>query len=222
MADLAGETVGPAGEAIPSALPATDVAPVAGGGGVLGSIGGGLSQVGSAIGSGLGAAGSAIGSAAGAIGGGLSSGLGAVAGAMMSNPWTIGVGAAILGVGALIKSMQVHPVANTFVQNVQNPFDKQAGTAFQSFVSGVTSGQLTQQQAIQSYQALQQMYGQYQQAIQQFGQKGSKEGTVANQAQQTFNKEYGVNGQNILGAMAGYIAQYYGPQAWQQVTGQGS
>lgn len=204
---LAGTGVLATGDLAPGAAPAA------------GGLSGALSSVGSALGSGLGAVGSAIGTGASAIGSGLGT-IASMAAPLLTNPITIGIGGALLAGGAIIKAMQVHPVANTFVQTFQNPFDKQAGNAFQSFVSGVTSGQMSQDQAIQAYQGLQQMYTQYQNAIQTFGQKGSKEKTVANQALQTFNQEYGPNGQNVLNAMAGYIANYFGPQAWALATGQ--
>lgn len=71
---------------------------------------------------GIGGAGAAGGAAAGggtAAAGG-SGGLGSV-GALLTNPWTIAIGAGVVGITAWIKS-QAHHEANTIVKNIENPF----------------------------------------------------------------------------------------------------
>lgn len=139
-------------------------------------------------------------------------------GAFMTNPWTIGIAGAALGAYALIKHFQVHPVADQWVQKVQNPFDKQVGDLFSHSVNAIQSGQMSADDAVKAYKTAQNVMQQYQTGLDAFSKKGDKEATVAKQAKQTFNDEYGENGQKELGAFAGYIQQYYGDAAWQQAT----
>jgi hypothetical protein len=144
------------------------------------------------------------------IGGGLSS-IASAAVPLLTNPITLGIGGAILAAGAILKATQVHPVANQWVQGVQNPFDQQVGKATDAFTQALGSGQMTQAQAVQAYQGMQQVLQQYQQQLQDFSTKGSKQKIVANQAQSTFNQWYGPNGSSKLGWMANQINQQFGP-----------
>jgi hypothetical protein len=73
---------------------------------------------------------------------------------------------------------------------------------------------MSQQDALTSYKTMKDLFSQYQATGNAFSQKGGKEKTVWTQAQRTFNEQYGQNGKGILDAMAGYIAQNYGGDAW--------
>jgi TP901 family phage tail tape measure protein len=88
------------------------------GSGPAGGILGGVTGPGGILGGIFGGGGAAGG---GAAAGGAGGGLGGAVGGLMTNPWTIAIGAGIAGVTAWLKS-QAHHEANTLVKNIENPF----------------------------------------------------------------------------------------------------
>lgn len=143
----------------------------------------------------------------GAVGTGTASS-GALAGisSLLTNPITIGIGAAIAG--ALIwKSTQVHPTANTFVQNFQNPFGEHLGSVVDAFDQSLASGQMTKPQAQAAYDQTASLIQSFEQDRQSFAAKGSKESKVAQQAEAEMVKDFGPNYEGILGKMQSEIAQ---------------
>lgn len=137
-------------------------------------------------------------------------GLGSAAIGFLGNPITIGVGAAILGITALLKS-QAHWEANTLTQSVQNPFNQHLGTLVDGFDKALASGQLNKATASQIMQSTAAAIQQYTQSVKQFGSKGGDSAKVANQALETMSQNFGGSGTNpdwskILGKMQGEIA----------------
>ena len=125
-------------------------------------------------------------------------------------PGLMAIGAAGLGVYALIKASQSHQVADSWVQGVQNPFDKAMGTQFQSAVSAMNSGKMSQTDAIKTTMAMADQFHGYQSSLNDFGTQGDKQSTIAKQATATFNDQYGANGKKSLDTMAAYIQKNYG------------
>ena len=161
-------------------------------------------------------AGTAAGEASAAATTGASSGVLSSIGAFMTNPITIGVGAALLAGYAIIKALQVHPTADQFVQGTQNPFVNAQGTGalnkvVDGFDSALKSGQLSQSDATALRTQTANLIQQFQAAGQQFASQGSKQATVWKQAQQTMATDFGgTNGvpdySGILGKMDSEIA----------------
>ena len=162
------------------------------------------------------AAAAGAGEAGAAAGAGASSGVLSSIGAFMTNPITIGVGAALLAGYAIIKALQVHPTADQFVQGTQNPFVNAQGTGalnkvVDGFDSALKSGQLSQSDATALRTQTANLIQQFQAAGQQFASQGSKQATVWKQAQQTMATDFGgTNGvpdySGILGKMDSEIA----------------
>jgi hypothetical protein len=137
------------------------------------------------------AAAGATGAAAGAVGSGTASG-GALASisSLLTNPITIGIGAAI-GAALIWKSTQVHPVADTFVQKFQNPFGQHLGQIVDNFDQALASGQLTKEQATIAYQQTASLIQSFEQDRANFAKQGDKESTVAKQAERTMAQDFG-------------------------------
>lgn len=150
----------------------------------------------------------AAGSAAAGAGG---SGILSSVGAFLTNPITIGVGAALLAGYAIIKATQVHPTADKFVQNIQNPFGQHLSGVVDGFDKALQSGQLSKSDAQSMRDQTAQMLQQFQAAGQQFAAQGSKQSTVWKQAQQTMAQDFGPNYKKILSKMDSEIAAL--PQA---------
>jgi hypothetical protein len=131
--------------------------------------------------------------------------MGAAVTGFLTNPITIGVGAALIGVTALLKSQARHE-ANTWVHGFQNPFDQRMDQLNRQFHSAAQSGQLGREQAQQIRQAAAEALAGYQAKLAEFERQGSDERTVARQARQTADQYYGPNFQTFLGAMDQVIA----------------
>lgn len=116
---------------------------LAGGAGGQALVKGAIDAISGALGGGAAAAGAGTaGAGAGAAGG-----FGASMAAFFTNPFTIGIGAA-LGIGVAILKSQAHWEANEYVQTFQNPFfDNFAKPLHDSFFEAAEQGQLTKQQA---------------------------------------------------------------------------
>lgn len=141
-------------------------------------------------------------SAASDVGG---AGIGSAVASFLTNPITIGIGAALLGGYAIIKATQTHPVADTFVQSVQNPFGSSLQQAVQSFNKSLPN--MSPQQAQQAVQQIQAMTQSFNQAGQQFSTQGSKQATVWKQAQNTMNADFGNNFSTLINDLNAQAAQ---------------
>lgn len=152
--------------------------------GLAGKLSGALSGI-------LGGAGSAAGAAGGIASGavGSTAGIGTSAGgsstaltSLLTNPWTIAIGAGVLGVTAWLKS-QAHWEANTVVKNIENPF-------WASWGQILPTDNLTDLAALDGSQAsdigtkLSAMNANYMSLITQFETGGSDEKTVGEQSLQ--------------------------------------
>lgn len=140
----------------------------------------------------------------GYAGGGLVTSHGALIG-MMTNPITIGVAAAIIGVTALLKS-QAHHEANDWVQHFQNKFDAGMDQMNRQFQSAAQSGQLSKDQAQQIRDEAAAAMKEYEAKRQDFAKQGSDKKKVAGQALETFDKYYGPDGSDFLNKMDNVIA----------------
>lgn len=138
-------------------------------------------------------------------GGGLITGHGALVG-MMTNPITIGVGAALAGLYLLHKS-QVHPQANEFVQKYQKPFGDHLGAAVNGFDSAFASGKLDKQTAQQIRDEVAGQIAQFQKTTDDFAKQGSHQAIVAKQAKETMAANFGPNWERLIGKMDSEIAQ---------------
>lgn len=137
------------------------------------------SQIGKgAVGVGLGLAPGLIGGALHGIGAGTMTGMAGALGA--TGMATLGIGtAAALGALAWKKS-QVHPTADIWVQNMQNPFDRSMAAIDQSQASPEEK-KVAKQQNVQNYLS----------SLQQFEKQGGHESIVAKQSANTFRQWYG-------------------------------
>jgi len=112
----------------------------------------------------------------GAVGGGKAAGgagIGKALGGFLTNPWTIGIGAGIAGITAIVKS-QAHWEANDWVQNHQNPFDR---------AMAMTSDPDEREKLISSYVN----------SWDAFESRGGDEAKVIDQARDTLNQRYAVD-----------------------------
>lgn len=164
-------------------------------------------------GAGAAGAGSSAAGAAGATGS-TGGGLGASVAGFLTNPITIGVGAAIIGITALLKS-QAHWNANDLVEHVQNPFNQNLSTIVDGFDKSLQAGTLTKANAQQMRDATATAIQGYAQAVQQFASKGGQNAQVANQALADMSKYYGGSGttpdwSKIIGKMDQEIANLPG------------
>lgn len=135
---------------------------------------------------------------------------GAVTG-FLTNPITIGVGAA-LAAGLIWRKSQAHHEANQFVQGFQNPFVNAQRTGIlnkvvDGFNQAADSGQLTREQALQIRAQVLDLVNHFEQQRQQFGAKGSDQRKVAEQAKSTMTQYYGPNFSGLLGSMDQKIAR---------------
>ena len=100
---------------------------------------------------------------------------------LLTNPITIGVGAGIIGATAWLKS-QAHWEANTFVQNIQNPFAQKLTGIVGQFNQAAQSGQMSSQQAAAAANSVGQMWREFLTKGDAFAQGGSDEAEVWNNA----------------------------------------
>ncbi len=126
-------------------------------------------------------------------------------GAFLTNPITIGVGAALVAGYAIIRASQVHPVANQWTSKVQTPFGDKLTQSVQAFNAALKSGQMTKPQAAAAVQQIQQMTQAYQAAEQQFAAKGSKQKTVIDQSEAEMTKDFGANFSTLLSDLNGQV-----------------
>jgi hypothetical protein len=118
--------------------------------------------------------------AAGAAAGGGS--LGSTITGFLTNPVTIGVGAA-LAAGAMWLKSQAHWEANTMVKDFENPFHYDYLAPFVTeFNKTLQSGQMSKQQAQDMRNAFVSNWDEYVTKARQFGTKGSDEKTVSDQS----------------------------------------
>lgn len=177
-----------------------------------------------ALGIGGGGAGGAAGSAGGAVAGGIGGGgtaggasASAQLGAFLTNPITIGVAAAAIGVIALIKS-QAHWEANELVQQIENPFWQQWGSILPSDNPG-TLAALPMSQAESTGERLKAMNDRYLALVQAFAGGGSDEARVAQQSLANTQGHYA----EIIGALRAAVTSGGGVPQFQSggSTGRG-
>lgn len=142
--------------------------------------GGSFGGIFSGVFGGGGAAAGGAGAAGGAAGGGMGAGLAG----FFSNPWTIGIGAA-LGIGGLLASKigQGRKTANEFVNQIQNPFHTQVlAPIVDQFNAAFQAGQLSVSDAQETITQLNRVWGSFQEEANAFAQRGETESKVVNQA----------------------------------------
>lgn len=145
-------------------------------GGIFGTVAGG-------VGGGVGVPGTA--GAVGAAGTGPGS-----FGAFMANPWTIGIGAAVAGAIAVVKS-QAHHEATTFVREFQNPFNVSIGNIHDAFYEAYRTGNLTVDAARDAREQVIQLWKEFQERANAFARKGRDEERVVQQAFATTTAVWG-------------------------------
>jgi hypothetical protein len=124
-----------------------------------------------------------IGAGGAAAGGGLG-GLGA----LMTNPWTIAIGAGIAGAFGISKLLdQTRKHADEFVQQFQNPFAASVESIIQAERSAQDQGELTADQAEAASQQVQQLWDTMQTNMNKFASQNSKNAKVVQQAFDTLN-----------------------------------
>lgn len=167
------------------------------------------------IGGAAGAAGAGAGAAAGtgvtldsAIGSSIAGGgTGTMAslGAFLTNPITIGVGAALAG--ALIwKKSQAHPTADKFIKDSQGPFGEHLGKVVDGFDQSLATGQLDKQTAQGLYDQTKSFIDGFEADRAGLEAKGGKSAEVARNAKKTMTTNFGPNYEKILGKMQNEIA----------------
>ncbi len=138
----------------------------------------------------IGATGTAAAEAAPAAAGTAGGGFGAAAIGFLTNPITIGVGAAILAVTAILKS-QAHWEANTLVKDVQNPFGENLGKIVNGFDQALASGQLDRATAQQMRDQTAAVINDFNNKVYEFAQGGSDEKEAALNAMRTMAENFG-------------------------------
>ncbi len=129
--------------------------------------------------------------------------------ALLTNPWTAVVGAGIIATVAILKS-QAHWEANTFVQNVQNPFGQKLSESVDKFDQLAASGRLDKATALSIRNQVASVTSAFEAARQQFATKGSDEAQVAANAKRTMDTYFGPNFQNVLQKMDATISSLRG------------
>lgn len=135
----------------------------------------------------------------------------------LTNPITIGVGAAILAATAWLKS-QAHWEANTLTKGVQKDFGANLGKVVDGFDNALASGQLNKATAQQMRDQTAALINDFNQKVTDFSKKGSDERKVALQAMQTMADNFGARADypnlpsydKILGKMDAEIQQLQG------------
>ena len=131
--------------------------------------------------------------------------------ALLMSPWTIGIGAGIIAITALLKS-QAHWEANTLVKTVQNPFGQKLGQIVDGFDRAFQSGQLDRASAQQARDATAAAIQDFETKLTAFEAKGGKDNkTVVANARRSMQEYFGPGYANILGKMDQEIASL--PQA---------
>jgi hypothetical protein len=132
--------------------------------------------------------------AAASTGGGITGALGSAGSAalgFLTNPVTAAVGGALLAAGAIIKSTQVHPTANTLIKDVQGPFGENLSKIVNGFDQALASGQLNRATAQQMRDQTASVINDFNNKLTSFAQQGSKQKTVVLQAFQTMANDFG-------------------------------
>jgi hypothetical protein len=186
---ILGKALGLSGVSAAATTAATALTTAAGLPTALGAELAGLASIAQSVGPGSAALNAAQ---AGAIG--AKTGLSSAITGFLTNPWTIGIGAA-LAVGSIIwKKSQAHPKADELVQTWQNPYHENSLAPFHAqWDAAVKSGQVTQQQGYAALDQYLQNYEDYLNKITEWaGDNGDKK-TVANQsANHLWNSTVGV------------------------------
>ena len=131
--------------------------------------------------------------------------------AFLTNPFTIGIGAGIIGITALLKS-QAHWEANTLVKTVQNPFGQKLGQIVDGFDRAFQSGQLDRASAQQARDATAAAIQDFETKLTAFEAKGGKDNrTVVANARRSMQEYFGPGYAGILGKMDQEISSL--PQA---------
>lgn len=112
------------------------------------------------------------------------------AASLLTNPITIGIGAAIAG-AMIWKGTQTHPVADKFVQTYQNPFGQHLVAIVDQFDQALATGQLTKADAQKARDAAAQFISQFETDGENFAKGGDKEASVWNQAERTMAEDFG-------------------------------
>lgn len=131
-----------------------------------------------------------------AAGGGLGSSLAALA----TNPITWGIAGAIAA-GIIWHKSQVHPQANTFVQQFQNPFGQHLSSIVNQFDQALASGQLSKSDAQKARDETSALIQAFEADRNKFSTQGSHEKIVADQAKASMEQYFGRNYAAILGKM---------------------
>jgi hypothetical protein len=122
---------------------------------------------------------------------GIDTGAGALSGLtpLLTNPWTIGIAAAIAGTYALFEVFknQAHHQADDLVQNLQDPFNQALATIVDAQNAAYASGTETVDQANAAKAAVTQLWGTFQTQANQFATQGSNQAKVVTQAFQTLD-----------------------------------
>jgi len=130
-----------------------------------------------------------------AAGGGLSS---TITG-FLTNPITIGVGAALAGLYALHKYFNTNAQKAEFVKDYQDPFGSRLKSAVGAFQTALASGQLSEGEAQQMRAAIVDNINQFEAERRKYASKGKKESKVAANAQRTMTTNFGTNFSKLLG-----------------------
>lgn len=147
-----------------------------------------------------------IGTTAGSTAAAGSGGFGAAVTGFMTNPITIGVGAALVA-GAMIIKSQAHWEANTFVQNIENPIGETLSDIHDNFfalMGGNGSPQIDRNSAIQMRASVQALWDEFKAKATAFAKGGSDEKLVATQGQANLGQYFTL----VLNGMDDAINKY--------------
>jgi TP901 family phage tail tape measure protein len=120
-------------------------------------------------------------------------------GALMTNPWTIAIGAGIAGIVTLFKVFgdQTHKHADELVQNLQKPFVAGVENILGAERAAADAGSLTADQANIATQQVTQLWSTMKTNMDDFASKNAKNATVVQQAYSTLDPYM----QTVLGEM---------------------
>ncbi len=131
------------------------------------------------------------------------SGVMSAIGGFLTNPITIGIGAALAAGFGLYEAFKsnTHLSANDFVQKYQNPFGDNLGHVVDQFNAARQQGGMTTSQANQTLDQTKTLVNNFEKTIADWTSQGGDKATVAKQAQKTMDGIYGPNFSNLLGSM---------------------
>ncbi len=135
------------------------------------------------------------------------SGVMSAIGGFLTNPITIGIGAALAAGFGLYEAFKsdTHLTANDFVQKYQNPFGDNLGHVVDQFNAARQQGGMTTSQANQTLDQTKTLVNNFEKTIADWTSQGGDKATVAKQAQKTMDGIYGPNFSNLLGSMQSNI-----------------